>query len=199
MDASAWDERYRGTELVWGAEPNRFLVEETAHLAVGRALDAACGEGRNALWLASQGWETTGVDFSEAGVARARSLADRAGLPVTFDVADLTAWQPPTRAFDLVLVAYLQLPGPVRRDVYRRLAGAVAPGGTMLVIGHDRANLTEGVGGPQRPEVLLDADEVATDLVELVVDTAEQRRRPVAVDGATRDAVDTVVRAHRVR
>ena len=199
MDASAWDERYRGTELVWGAEPNRFLVEEVAGLAPGRALDAACGEGRNALWLAAQGWETAGVDFSEAGVARARSLADQAGLPVTFEVVDLTAWQPPPRRFDLVLVAYLQLPGTVRHDVYGCLTGAVAPDGTMLVIGHDRANLTEGVGGPQHPDVLLDADEVAADLAELVVDVAEQRRRPVAVDGGTRDAVDTVVRARRPR
>ncbi len=199
MDASAWDERYRGAELVWGAEPNRFLVEEVAGMPAGRALDAACGEGRNALWLAAAGWETTGVDFSEAGVERARSLADRAGLSVTFEVADLTAWQPPAQAYDLVLVAYLQLPEPVRRDVYGRLAGAVAPGGTLLVIGHDRSNLTEGVGGPQRPEVLLDPDEVAADLTDLVVDVAERRRRPVTVDGGTRDAIDTVVRAHRPR
>jgi SAM-dependent methyltransferase len=199
MDATAWDERYRGAELVWGAEPNCFLVDETVGLAPGRALDAACGEGRNALWLATQGWDATGVDFSEAGVARARSLAEQAGVSATFEVADLTVWQPPTGAFDLVLVAYLQLPEPVRRGVYGRLAEAVAPGGTMLVIGHDRTNLTDGVGGPQRPDVLLDATEVAGDLVDLVVDVAERRRRPVTVDGETRQAVDTVVRAHRPR
>ena len=63
MDAAAWDERYAGTELMWGAEPNRFLPPEVAGLPPRRGVDLACGEGRNAIWLASQGWAMTGVDF----------------------------------------------------------------------------------------------------------------------------------------
>lgn len=68
-----WDERYGTAELIWKADPNRFLVEELEGLAPGRALDIACGEGRNAIWLASMGWEVTGVDFSAVGLAKARS------------------------------------------------------------------------------------------------------------------------------
>ena len=76
MDSAGWDERYAGDELVWKAEPNRFLVAETTGLTPGRALDLACGEGRNAAWLASRGWDTTGVDFSSVGLTKAARLAN---------------------------------------------------------------------------------------------------------------------------
>ena len=75
MDHRLWDERYAAAELIWTAEPNRFLVAEVNGLAPGRALDLACGEGRNAVWLAAQGWEVTGVDFSRAGLDKAHRLA----------------------------------------------------------------------------------------------------------------------------
>src|SRR5579875_1878471 len=77
MDRAEWDARYAGEELLWRAEPNQFLVEEVAELPPGRALDVACGEGRNAIWLAEHGWNATGVDFSEVALAKARRLADQ--------------------------------------------------------------------------------------------------------------------------
>ena len=75
MEREQWDERYRADELIWKVEPNRFLVEEVAGLVPGRALDLACGEGRNALWLAERGWQVTAVDFSAVGLEKARRLA----------------------------------------------------------------------------------------------------------------------------
>ena len=72
VDRIAWDQRYRGRELVWASEPNRFLVSESSSLAPARAIDLACGEGRNAVWLAERGWEVTGVDFSSVGIEKAR-------------------------------------------------------------------------------------------------------------------------------
>ena len=78
VDRNAWDERYAGDELVWSAQPNRFLVAEVETLPPGRALDLACGEGRNAVWLAERGWDVTGVDFSNVGLDKARRLADGA-------------------------------------------------------------------------------------------------------------------------
>ncbi len=75
MDSEAWDERYAGTELFWTAQPNRFLVSEVSGLTPGRALDLACGEGRNAVWLARQGWDVVGVDFSQNGLDKGRMLA----------------------------------------------------------------------------------------------------------------------------
>ena len=78
MDREAWNGRYRTYELVWRAEPNRFLVEEVEGLTPGRALDVACGEGRNAVWVASRRWKVVGVDFSSVGLAKARCGTPRA-------------------------------------------------------------------------------------------------------------------------
>jgi len=74
MDSVAWDQRYRQQEFVWTSEPNRFLVSETQSLAPARAIDLACGEGRNAVWLAERGWRVTGVDFSSVAIEKARQL-----------------------------------------------------------------------------------------------------------------------------
>ncbi len=149
MEREQWDERYRVDELIWKAEPNRFLVEEAAGLAPGRALDLACGEGRNALWLAERGWQVTAVDFSSVGLEKARRLASERGLELVLVEADVLEWEPPAASFDLVIVMYLHLPAGARRRVQERAASALAPGATLLVVGHDSTNLTEGIGGPR--------------------------------------------------
>jgi SAM-dependent methyltransferase len=189
-----WDQRYRSTELVWSAGPNVFVVAETSDLAPGRALDVACGEGRNAVWLARRGWDVVAADYSPAALRKARDIAADAGVDVTFVEADATSWHP-AGSFDLVLLCYLQLPRDLMARALQRVVPAVAPGGTLLVIGHDRRNLEEGVGGPSRPEVLLDPGEVAGAATGLVVEAATTVERPV--EGEHRPALDTLVRAHR--
>ena len=195
MDPRDWDERYRTDELVWRAEPNRFLVEEVEHIPPGRALDLACGEGRNALWLAAQGWDVTAVDFSAVGLAKARRLATERGIRANFVEADVLTWDPPARAFDLVIVMYLHLLSEDRRRALLRAVTALAPGGTLLVVGHDSTNLSEGTGGPQDPRVLMSPEEVAADLDGLEIVRAERVRRPVSTEQGERVAIDTIVRA----
>lgn len=197
MDAKAWDERYAGTELVWSAEPNRFVEQQTAGLAPGRALDLAAGEGRNAIWLAKHGWRVTGVDFSAAALAKAKLLSDAQDVAVDWVTADLVAWEPEAAAYDLALIAYLHLPADEMTAVLAKAAAALAPGGTFLLIGHDVTNLTEGVGGPQDPAILHSPDKVAAALGDLTIEVAERVRRPVTVEGVAREAVDTLVRATR--
>jgi len=200
-DAAEWDERYRDSELVWSAEPNRFVAEEARGLAPGRAIDLAAGEGRNAIWLAGLGWTVTAVDFSAVGLEKGRKLAG--GQPaavsqrISWECADLLQYAPEAGGYDLVLIAYLHLPPPARRSVLAAAAGGVAPGGLLLIVGHDRGNLAGGVGGPQDPEVLYDAAEVSADLTEagLEVESATERTRPVA--GQEREAIDLVLRARR--
>ncbi|HEX5569456.1 MAG TPA: class I SAM-dependent methyltransferase [Streptomyces sp.] len=204
MDSGAWDERYRAAELVWGAEPNRWVVRETEGLPPGRALDLAAGEGRNALWLAARGWRVTAVDFSAVALERGRRLAAGQPAPVRdrldWVLADLSDHRPEPGAFDLVVVVYLHLPAAERRTVLRRAADATAPGGTLLVVGHDTTNLTEGTGGPQDPGVLFTPGDVVGDLTdaELRVLRAERVHRPVAGPaGEPARAVDALVRLYR--
>jgi SAM-dependent methyltransferase len=199
MDRLGWDERYAGDELVWTAEPNRFLVAEVEGLTPGRALDLACGEGRNAVWLAERGWAVTGVDFSTVGLDKARRLADARHVSVQWERADVTEYQPPAEGFDLVIVMYLHLPESSRRIAFRRAAGAVAPGGTLLVVGHDSTNPNEGWGGPQDSAVLYGPDDVVADVDGLDIVKAERVRRPVQTGDGERTAIDVLVRAVRSR
>jgi len=198
MDAAAWNRRYATEEFVWRTEPNRFLPPEVADLEPGRALDLACGEGRNAVWLARQGWEVTGVDFAETGLDKARRLAAAQGVEVAWVCADVTTWTSPA-PMDLVVVLYLQLPAAPRRLALGHAAGAVGPGGTLLVVAHDLINLTDGHGGPQDPAVLYTADDVVADLAGsgLRVQRAERVRRPVEGPDGVVEAIDCLVRAVR--
>ena len=108
-DADSWDDRYRTAEFVWKTDPNRFLPPEVAELKRGRALDLACGEGRNAVWLATQGWNATGVDYSQVGLDKAAQLAESNHVTATWICADVTKWEP-EGLYDLVVVFYIQLP-----------------------------------------------------------------------------------------
>ncbi|MEL7210508.1 MAG: class I SAM-dependent methyltransferase, partial [Actinomycetota bacterium] len=119
MDRHSWDERYGGDELVWSAGPNERFASIAAGLSAGTALDLGAGEGRNAVWLAREGWEVTAVDFSEVGLATARRRAEAAGVTVATTVGDLTQFRPPRGAFDLVAAIYLQLDREDRPGVYR--------------------------------------------------------------------------------
>jgi SAM-dependent methyltransferase len=190
-----WNARYAESELVWGLAPNRFVAAETASLPPGRALDLACGEGRNAVWLAERGWQVTAIDFSDVAIERARGLAADRGVKVEFRLGDVLTAPVDAAAFDLALLAYLQLPPQERTLVLERAIGALAPGGTFLLVGHDLRNHAEGHGGPKDPSVLWTADEIV-DALEAHGLTIERSGVVLRdVEGAERDAIDTLVRA----
>lgn len=179
MDARDWDERYAARELIWSAEPNVFVARECADLTPGRAVDLAAGEGRNAIWLARQGWDVTAVDWSGVGLDKGRQLAGDTAL--TWQQADATTWRAEP-SFDLAVLAYLQLPAEQRAAAVRNAFDALAPGGTFLLVAHDTTNLTEGSGGPQDPSVLYTAEDVVADLADRDFETviAERVSRVVA-------------------
>ena len=196
MDPAAWNERYAASELVWSAEPNRFLPPEVAGLPPGRALDVACGEGRNAIWLARQGWDVVAVDFAEAGVAKGRRLAADAGVAIDWVVADVTTYEP-SGSFDLVIVFYLQLVDAELVATLRHVAAVTAAGGTVLVVGHHVDNLERGYGGPTSRAVLHDPQRISELLGEQGLDIvrAEMVERPVDTADGERIALDSLVRA----
>ena len=198
MDAQAWDERYREQELVWSADPNVFVARETADLPPGRALDLAAGEGRNAIWLAGRDWEVEAVEFSPVAIDKGRRLAEHAGVEVHWTLADVTEAPDLARA-DLVLLIYLHLPQPQADEALRYAAGLVRPGGTLLVVGHARRNVTDGYGGPPDPDLLAQPEEVAAVLTDTGLDVvrAEEVLRTVDTDDGPREAIDLLVRGRR--
>jgi len=200
VDRQQWDERYAGAEFEWSMHPNQFVAAELAALPPGRALDLAAGEGRNSVWLAERGWSVTAVDFSRVGLDKGRALGAARGVAdgrVEWVVADLSEYSPARAAFELVLIAYLQVDAALLARVLAGAAAALTPGGTLLVVGHDLTNLTDGVGGPQSPDVLYTPEAITAGLPGLRIVRAERVRRTVERDGAQATAIDTLVRAER--
>ncbi|MFI5714691.1 class I SAM-dependent methyltransferase [Nocardia sp. NPDC051750] len=212
MDAGEWDARYVQSELVWGAPPNNTVVEFVHGLdrrvprlpgpdgevpEFPRALDLACGEGRNALWLATHGWQVHAVDFSQVGIDKGRTVATRLARSIreriTWQCADLT--EPDVDLggpYELVLMVFLHLEAAERRRMVRRAADLLTPGGVLLVLGHDSANPEHGYGGPQDPAILFTSDDVIADLGDdsgVEIDTAQQVLRPTE----SGDAIDALV------
>ncbi|MYQ38289.1 Methyltransferase domain-containing protein [Streptomyces sp. LamerLS-316] len=137
-DAEMWDDRYRESDRIWSGNPNVVLVREVEDLKPGRALDLGCGEGADAVWLARTGWRVTATDISRVALERAAVHAAEAG------VADRVDWQWhdlgasfPEGEYDLVSAQFLHSMGDLpREEILRRAAGAVAPGGVLLIVGH---------------------------------------------------------------
>jgi thioredoxin reductase/SAM-dependent methyltransferase len=192
FEADAWEERYRSSEAIWSGEPNVQLVAEAAGLPVGRALDVGCGEGADAVWLAARGWEVTGVDISAVALERAAGHAKAAGLAdrITFTQADLREQPPREREYDLVSAHFMHLPADARRELYARLAGAVRPGGTLLLVGHHPDDLATAPRPMHFPDMMFTAAELAAELdpAGWEVRAAEKRPRK-GRDGIVHDAV----------
>lgn len=197
MKRSDWNRRYTEGDRHASDVPNAFLVAQVTGLAPGRALDLACGAGRNAVWLAEQGWRVTAVDFSDVALSFARRRGLERKVEIDWIEADVVDWMPESRAFDLVCVLYLQLPAAERRGVLRHAADALARGGTLLVVGHDLLNLTEGWGGPKEPDVLFTPGDVVQELDGLVVEKAERVQRRAEDRDGVHVAIDALVRARR--
>ena len=200
MDRNGWEERYAASEQTFVRGPNRLVVAEVGPRAPGVALDLATGEGRHAAWLASEGWQVVAVDFAATGLARAQARAREEGHRIAFVQADVHALRLPAGRFDLVLAAFFHPRPPERAALYRSVAAALAPGGRLVLVTYDLANLTEGTGGPQDPEILLQpalarAELEALGLTVTRADTVKLRS-PMA-DGTEVDVVDAVVTAVR--
>ena len=191
----AWNERYATRGMVWGTDPNQFLAEYATGLTPRRILDLGCGQGRNAVWLAAQGHRVTGIDLSPVAIDQARKLAADHTVEVSFEVGNvLEDWTPPTGAFGLVVLSYLQLPPHDRRVAHAKATEAVAPGGTVWLIAHHSDNITDGVGGPQFPEVLFDESALAADFSDLEILRNEKVYRDTeSEDGLVRAAHDILL------
>jgi trans-aconitate methyltransferase len=201
FDEEFWEERYRSHQAVWSRQPNTQLVAEAAGLPPGRALDAGCGEGADAIWLADRGWQVTAVDFATAALRKAADHAAAAGVTdrIEWRHADLTAWTPEEAAYDLVSAQFVHLPQAAER-LFVRLAEAVAPGGTLLVVGHDPSDLETAAHRAAAPERFFSADDVAAKLdpAKWLIEVAEARPRlSKHHEGDNITVHDAVLRAQR--
>lgn len=196
FDETYWEDHWSPTATGRSLPANPYLRSETAHLAVGTALDAGCGTGTEALWLAEQGWQVTGVDISAKALAAAASRADAADLAgqIEWVATDLTRWEP-DRRWNLVVTNYAH-PDTGQLAFYERIASWVAPGGTLLIVGH-----LHGPGhGHAHPDSATATRDAITDLLaapDWHLDASYENVRTVDTGGSPAQLRDVIVRAHR--
>ena len=200
FEPHGWEERYAGAGQVWSGNPNAQLVAEASKLTPGTALDVGCGEGGDVIWLAQQGWQVTGADFSTNGLARAARHAEEAGVAERTDwwQVDARTFDADSRTWDLVTTHFLHPQEGEMEDIVRRLATAVAPGGHLLVVAHAPSeHMFANHPEKQRKAMFLASDLVPAlpDGLEAVV--VEQRPRTVTREGRTFEIDDSTLLAHR--
>jgi SAM-dependent methyltransferase len=201
-----WDARYRSADRIWSGNPNPHLVAQVADLIPGMALDVGSGEGADAIWLAARGWQVTAIDVSSVALDRAAEQAATAGK----DVADRITWQQAdvlsgdfmkaALQFDLVSAQFMHLPRLERETLVRRLAAAVRPGGTLLIVGHHPSDLETTVGPPNLPDLFFTAEEVVAALHPddwQIIVAAAPERQTLDPDGQPVTIRDVVMRAIR--
>ena len=201
-DRDFWERLWSKTlseraDQVANRPPNAHLTSEIADLEPGRILDAGCGHGADALWLAAHGWQVTAVDFSAAALAQGKATAEAAGPEIAVRIdwveADLGTWIPDPGRYDLVACLYVHVAGSVP-EMVMRMAEAVATGGTLFLVGHQPIDPATGSPTPAAGQVQVSLDTVTSALDpqnwELIV--AEDRMRTAADSG-----VDAVIRARR--
>jgi SAM-dependent methyltransferase len=197
-ESAEWDERYATADRIWSGDPNGALMHEVADLPPGRALDVGCGEGADALWLASKGWDVTALDVSEVALNRARSHADAAGVNIIWVHSGLLAANLPDDGFDLVSAQYPALRRTPEDEAEHALIDAVAPGGTLLVVHHDVSDPTHALENGFDPHDWVGPRDVA-DLLgsDWQIEVNEVRTRTITGGAGAHHPLDVVLRATR--
>lgn len=151
-----WNERYDREEYVFGIEPNAFLKSCYRLLKPGHtALAVADGEGRNGVWLASQGLRVVGFDASAVGLDKARRLAAREGVEVDYRLASVEDWTWERDGYDVVAAIFIQFAEPLLRAlIFEGMIRTLKPGGLLLLQGYTPRQLDYGTGGPRAVENL---------------------------------------------
>ncbi len=190
-----WNERYSAPEYIYGTEPNDFLREQVSALPPGgRLLCLAEGEGRNAVFLAGQGFAVTAVDLSEVGLAKAAALATQRGVQIDIVHADLAAFDLGQERWDGIISIFCHLPSAVRQPLYARLAAALRPGGVLLLESYTPRQLAFGTGGPRDVDMLIDVDTLSRELPGLHFDLLQEVEREI-VEGTFHTGMAAVVQA----
>lgn len=193
-----WEEKYRGKDQVWSGKVNQLLAQLVADFTPGKSLDLGCGEGGDVVWLAHQGWDSTGIDISPTAIDRARLAATNAGLSnahfVCANLSDFVGGE----TFDLVTATFLHSPVELDREtILRSAASCVATGGHLLIISHaapppwaQHADHMRGILKPPAAELALlalDPSEWETLLVEV------RERSATSPDGEPATLEDGVI------
>lgn len=193
-----WNEKFANTEYAYGTEPNEFLAASVAKLKPGAALSLAEGEGRNAVWLAQQGFTVSSIEQSEKGVAKTLRLALQRGVIVMAERGELETFHIQPNSWDLIVSVYAHTPQELRRKLHRQVVAGLKPGGVFILEAYTPAQIPNNTGGPKDASLMPTAELLRSELNGLVFDHIEEVERDV-VEGSLHTGTAHVVQvvAHR--
>ncbi len=193
MNLEKWEQRYGALEYFYGTDPNDLLRQRCDSIRLcGTVLCLAEGEGRNAVFLAGQGYQVTAVDQSVAGLAKAERLAAQRGVSIVTALADLADYPMGSACWDGIVSIWCHLPRGLRADVHRRAIEALTPGGVFLLETYTPAQLAHHTGGPRSADLLPTLEQLQGELVGLELVHAVECERMVH-EGSGHDGLSAVV------
>jgi SAM-dependent methyltransferase len=195
---SRWDERYSQEGWAFGTEPNDFLRQEAHRIPPGRVLCLGEGEGRNAAFLAEEGYEVVGVDQSQVGMDKAQDLARQRGVFVETVVSSIEDFDLTEGEWDGIVSIFFHLTPEVRTRIHRAVVLGLAPGGVLILEAYTPAQLERGTGGPPHPEKLIDLDVLREELEGLEFVVARETEREIR-EGRMHTGTGAVVQVVAVR
>jgi 2-polyprenyl-3-methyl-5-hydroxy-6-metoxy-1,4-benzoquinol methylase len=187
-----WDQRYGSEEYAYGTEPNEFLVAMAPRLPTGKVLCLGEGEGRNAVWLASQDHDVTAVDASRVGLEKAQRLAAERGVTITTVHSDLAAYDIDSDTWDGIVSVFCHLPPKLRADLHRCCVAGLRSGGLMLLEAYTPRQLGHGTGGPPVAELMMDEETLRAELAGLEFLHLQECEREIH-EGAFHNGLGAVV------
>lgn len=193
-----WNEKFANAEYAYGTEPNEFLAASVAKLKPGAALSLAEGEGRNAVWLAQQGFTVSSIEQSEKGVAKTLRLALQRGVIVMAERGELETFHIQPNSWDLIVSIYAHTPQELRRKLHRQVVAGLKPGGVFVLEAYTPAQIPNNTGGPKDASLMPTAELLRSELNGLVFDHIAEVERDV-VEGSLHTGTAHVVQvvAHR--
>ena len=189
-----WDERYSAEHYIYGTEPNAFLQQNISALRTGKILCLAEGEGRNAVYLAKQGYSVTAVDASLVGLEKAKKLAEKNQVVIDYIHHDLRDFEIGEAQWDGIVSIFCHLPAAVRRNVHKKVVKGLRPNGVLLLEAYTPAQLQHGTGGPATAEMTMTAELIAEELAGLHFSHLVELEREV-VEGTHHTGTGAVVQA----
>ena len=189
-----WDERYSAQEYVYGTNPNKFLEANVSSIPKGKVLSLAEGEGRNAIFLASQGYSVTAVDSSLVGLNKARKLAEENGVIVEFIHTDLAEYDLGENKWDGIVSIFCPLPSSIRKQLHKKVEAALKRNGVFLLEAYTPAQLKYGTGGGNSVDVMQSKESLSLELAGLKFKHLIELERDV-VEGIYHTGIGAVVQA----
>ncbi|MCA6063579.1 class I SAM-dependent methyltransferase [Thalassolituus marinus] len=193
-----WDERYSSDHYIYGTEPNQFLQQNVSRLGGKKILCLAEGEGRNAVWLARQGYQVSAVDASSVGQTKALKLAQQHKVSIHYEVRDLACFDLGIEQWDGIVSIFCHLPPALRKSLHQRIVHALKPGGVLLLEAYTPRQLQLGTGGPQDAAMMMDAATLEAELPGLRFDHLAEVKRDI-VEGTGHTGCGAVVQVIATR